>query len=566
MWSLNDLVQSYVTGNLSVCDERDITYGLYDELLNLLRDKQINVQKAMTTILPRINSKVVLPNDIANLTRKVKKHLDAGRSTQDVIVSLLPQENDTDEISKYCSKAGITVANLNSDNVLDIPSDFLTNQLVYDLETYRRKKNFPLSEAVKWHNKIFLKDPNYNVTEASIGMKWKRNYSKVQMLKSKHKTYDLVQHLEAAHIPPMRAKTAKEHLIDTLADPPLEQINSSDVPLLAMAEFQGAVMGKYIQKLEHKVAKGKKENKKLKETLNVVTSERDQLDLTEKGKGYEVKRLQTELKKSEENLLKEKERVSFLNPRNVKRREETKIRQLNKLQEKSDVLKQQLQRKEHQVKKLQNEVDNSEAKIEKRIHEQSEAHAKELKEQNTEHIKQIVSLESEIEVEKHLKKNAQKNSSKWKMAFKKRNFDSGTDIEVTELKTRLDDMENENQELKEKIENFLRQKPIETFKDRRYSDNVREVYHYLTAQGISCHKVAPVIRKVIIKLTNEKIERLPMKSLTATMPVEADLLSKMHVGAILENEPNSTLHIDGTTKNFLSTAHLMLQQVPLANH
>ena len=123
-------------------------------------------------------------------------------------------------------------------------------------------------------------------------------------------------------------------------------------------------------------------------------------------------------------------------------------------------------------------------------------------------------------------------------------------MEVTELKTRLDDMENENLELKEKIEKFLQQKPIETFKEQRYSDNVREVYHYLTAQGISCQKVAPVIRKVVTKLTNEKIERLLKKSLTATMPVEADLLSKMQVGAILQNEPNSTLHIDGTTKKF----------------
>ena len=34
------------------------------------------------------------------------------------------------------------------------------------------------------------------------------------------------------------------------------------------------------------------------------------------------------------------------------------------------------------------------------------------------------------------------------------------------------------------------------------------------------------------------------------MPVEADLLPKMQVGAILQNEQNSTLHIDGTTKKF----------------
>ena len=135
------------------------------------------------------------------------------------------------------------------------------------------------------------------------------------------------------------------------------------------------------------------------------------------------------------------------------------------------MLQKQLQRKEHEVKILQNEVDNTEIKIQKRIDEQSEAHAKELKEQNTEHIKQIISLESEIEVQKHLKKNAQKNSSKWKIAFKKRDVNSGNEMEVTELKTRLDDMENENLELKEKIENFLRQKPIETNPTSHSSQN-----------------------------------------------------------------------------------------------
>ena len=134
---MENLVESYIADKLPIFDEIvNISYGLYDELLNLLREKQINVQKAMSTLLPQINSNVVLPNDIANLTRKVKKHIDAGRSREDVISSLLPKESDTNEISKYSSKAGITIDNLHSDDVLDIPSDFLTNQLIYDLETY----------------------------------------------------------------------------------------------------------------------------------------------------------------------------------------------------------------------------------------------------------------------------------------------------------------------------------------------------------------------------------------------------------------------------------------------
>ena len=111
-------------------------------------------------------------------------------------------------------------------------------------------------------------------------------------------------------------------------------------------------------------------------------------------------------------------------------------------------------------------------------------------------------------------------------------------------------MEFENEQLKDEIEQLLRKSPLETFTGGRYSDNVREVYHYLTAQGISCQKVEPLIRMVLNKLANEEIDRLPKKSLTATMPAEADLLSKMHVGTILQNEPDSTLHIDGTTKKF----------------
>ena len=54
----------------------------------------------------------------------------------------------------------------------------------------------------------------------------------------------------------------------------------------------------------------------------------------------------------------------------------------------------------------------------------------------------------------------------------------------------------------------------------------------------------------LIRMANEEIDQLPKKNLTAKMPAEADLLSKMHVGIILQNEPDSTLHIDGTTKKF----------------
>ena len=58
--------------------------------------------------------------------------------------------------------------------------------------------------------------------------------------------------------------------------------------------------------------------------------------------------------------------------------------------------------------------------------------------------------------------------------------------QVKVLNAQLTEMEFENEQLKDEIEQLLWKSPIETFTGGRYSDNVCEVYHYLTAQGISC--------------------------------------------------------------------------------
>ena len=109
-------------------------------------------------------------------------------------------------------------------------------------------------------------------------------------------------------------------------------------------------------------------------------------------------------------------------------------------------------------------------------------------------------------------------------------------------------METDNEVLKEETEKLLCKKPIKTFKDGWYTDEAREVFHSITAQGISCRKVQPLLHKVLDMLVNEEMERLPKKSLTATMPIEAHLSSKMQVGAMIQCEPKSTLNVDGTAK------------------
>ena len=50
-------------------------------------------------------------------------------------------------------------------------------------------------------------------------------------------------------VPQVQA-SSRQNFIEALENPPLEKISSSRDPLLAMAEYQGAVMGKYVHKLE----------------------------------------------------------------------------------------------------------------------------------------------------------------------------------------------------------------------------------------------------------------------------------------------------------------------------
>ena len=84
------------------------------------------------------------------------------------------------------------------------------------------------------------------------------------------------------------------------------------------------------------------------------------------------------------------------------------------------------------------------------------------------------------------------------------------DKEIDKLREEVHMLENENFELKEEIE-FLQDQEVKTFEGGQYSDSVCEVYQYYVAQGISCHKVEDLIRKVLQKLSRTTIGRQPKK-------------------------------------------------------
>ena len=73
--NLEKLVDQYINDELVTCQKTSITYDMYDQLLDIIAEKGINRQNAITTLLPKIDNDVVVPSNIQNLTHKVRKHL-----------------------------------------------------------------------------------------------------------------------------------------------------------------------------------------------------------------------------------------------------------------------------------------------------------------------------------------------------------------------------------------------------------------------------------------------------------------------------------------------------------
>ena len=308
--NLEKLVDQYIDDELPTCQKTPITYDMYEQLVDILTEKDINRQNALTTLIPKIDNDAVVPSNIQNLTRKVRKHLSAKKQKDEIITVLYPTD-DPNKISDYCSSAGITKDSLHSTKPISIASAYLTNLLVYDLEKYRQNNSFSWSDVLQWHERIFNFDPTYSVNENTIQTKWSHNYTKINNFKLKKKSKELTAFMKAPYIPPLKQKSDKEKLMETLEHPPLHDINAAADPMLAMAKFQGAVIGTYVQKIEHHNINRQNKIEKLKVTLETVSQEKKVAEKQTVLQDQKTKHLEAELVQC-------KEKVKYFKPKNVR--------------------------------------------------------------------------------------------------------------------------------------------------------------------------------------------------------------------------------------------------------
>ena len=122
--------------------------------------------------------------------------------------------------------------------------------------------------------------------------------------------------------------------------------------------------------------------------------------------------------------------------------------------------------------------------------------------------------------------------------------------EVQVLKQQVEYLENEREELNERIDELMGEREIQLFKNGRYVNEIRMVYYDLLSMNVSIDNCKHVVKTVLETLTNRQIDRLPQKSVAATMMVEARLLAQMQASEAMLQGDRNVLCTDGTKLRF----------------
>ena len=114
----------------------------------------------------------------------------------------------------------------------------------------------------------------------------------------------------------------------------------------------------------------------------------------------------------------------------------------------------------------------------------------------------------------------------------------------------LNYLENENEIMKDQVEELMNSssQTIKLFEGGKYKDNVREVYLALLSMNVGVKNVEKIVQTVLEKMASIKVDRLPKKTFSETMLIEAKLLAQLQATEAMLDSSNNTLHTDGTKR------------------
>ncbi|XP_077863999.1 uncharacterized protein LOC100366594 [Saccoglossus kowalevskii] len=227
----------------------------------------------------------------------------------------------------------------------------------------------------------------------------------------------------------------------------------------------------------------------------------------------------SEITQSMEELSREKlaalDKISEMSKKQDKYRQ--KLIQINDLKAKLAALtprnfNKKIKRRDEKIKKMTHQIEEQNKVMKEYIHDIN---------QSTRDNEILQEKLDQILMEK---KNLQKSKSYWKTKAQ-----SASEHHSQKVKSNLEHvkhLENDNMKLREKIEDLMDANEIKTFENGKYTDSIRQVYYDLLTHNVSVQNCTAVVKSVLKNILNVDVDRLPSKSLTSMMQVEALVLAQ----------------------------------------
>lgn len=457
-------------------------------------------------------------------------------------------------IGRFCEEIGMNPEHFVGSTVALPSVNVIQNGVVLELFEYLSGNlNFPIREIAKVILKLVgREDVNVNSTVSRI---WRFLNSHKKAKKNKRTQQDAINSLLSKNF---QISRRQEELLDTPRKKKLKkelldsnkQLKTAKRKLQETSDLVITMAEKMEKEISHRQST-ESTNKQLSEevehlskSLDALTEEKQQIlqELDELTKNFNpVKHELEEYTKKYEKARTELSSIQVRYNDTIKKMSNTSTRNINK----------KLKRRDDKIEELKD------AKLQAKKMEQT---VKELQEELGEcranlNATECAANEMEEQIVKSRKEKKRVYQSYWyekKKGENENNTFGSCERELAYLQTRINTLTNKNKELADLVD-LLKDEEITTFKDGRYSDDIRITIMELLACNVSMAKVSKVMKVVVKNLAGKDLRQVPSLATVSQIALEARHIADVEVAtAMSTNNLTGTLgnclHGDGTTK------------------
>ena len=521
----NDEKPEWWKGNQKIC------YRLFSKIVEACCNMGGSQEERLKRGLLVLDPNITIPTHIKNLKRKVKNVLTKNQGSGCSVISQLYKESEHKFVSEECQRLGITeqvlldILNCKQEyksesegsvsSLSKTPVITVTNKLVIELSEIKEQMGKSWVELLRWLQ--ILSNKHGIGTADGVRRAVERILNHKRELTHLKKKEECNQFLSEEFIFPQKKSTES---VPVDSDP-------ADEPKISL-DLQAKEIEALVSELEQSSNEIEMLHQLIREQSAVSIAKANEIENL-RGNLREIQVKHEETSKKFQNAM---ERLSKVSARNVNKK---------------------LKRRDAMNEKLKDTVKQKEVEIEEKQAD-FEAQAKSYEDIIDEKNDIITRLNKRLDSALEAKNKAQKLKSyyKGKAMFQKNEGKGHLLSKISELKSRIAELENDVEVLQEHIQDFLKTSTVKTFHNGRYSDEIRAVYEDLLCWGVGVENVGNVIKTVIEKLTGLDCGRLPKATFARYMYLEARRLAQIQVAEKLLDGwelGNRTLHSDGTSKH-----------------